>query len=551
MTRIPLVCKSMVASAFQYGWAPTLIPATMTFTSPPAWVKVINRRSARATQSMFSVPLSMEIMAPEDRANHSTGTAISSARSRAAMIRAHSASATDPSDHWLQPGGVACDAFGQESNQGLGACRQDLDPFRVVGRARVVVEVLQMCADFGVDLLSGGLDDGVVEEPEPDASGEVADRGVAQLGGDDQPVEDLPHLVAGRTGRRLWLVQPSLEQCGDHRSLVGRSLLGQEHPVDRLIQLGTPVQICDPVVAKCSRQPHPERIRETLLLDVEGVQVGVEVLLWTVDALFRVFLGTRGPVTRQLAQVCEGDEQRKLITPQLGILREPAAQLAVLGDESPSPFRAHVIAGDHGPQRFEELMRPRRCVRRSRDVGRRREADSWGVRDSELCDVAIEAHQRRPRIHLRVDAGQDLSHPPGTRSSHRGLQLHAFEYGDRRSGLDALASRDEDRNHHRWRRRANEPGLVACDPMADAVNLDQVTGGAEHRDDLKGCLSELEPALEGTLAVDVDIDECPVHLHPVSAWTDLSNDDAMGLPPIAELDRASDGVQGPWSPTAG
>ncbi len=97
MTSMPLVCKSIVASAFQYGWAPTLMPVTTTFTSPPAWVKVMMRRSARATQSMFSVPLSIEIFAPDDSAYHSTGTCIRSARSRAAMTRAHSGSATEPS----------------------------------------------------------------------------------------------------------------------------------------------------------------------------------------------------------------------------------------------------------------------------------------------------------------------------------------------------------------------------------------------------------------------------------------------------------------------
>jgi hypothetical protein len=38
---------SIVASAFQYGCAPTLIPATMTLISPPFWVNVMIRRSAR------------------------------------------------------------------------------------------------------------------------------------------------------------------------------------------------------------------------------------------------------------------------------------------------------------------------------------------------------------------------------------------------------------------------------------------------------------------------------------------------------------------------
>ena len=87
MTRMPLVCISIVASAFQYGWAPTLMPATTTLTSPPSWVNVTIRCRARATQSMFSVPESIEIRAPAESANHSTGTDIRSARSSAAMIR--------------------------------------------------------------------------------------------------------------------------------------------------------------------------------------------------------------------------------------------------------------------------------------------------------------------------------------------------------------------------------------------------------------------------------------------------------------------------------
>ena len=97
MTRMPRVCMSIVASAFQYGWAPTLMPVTMTLISPPAWVKATMRRSAAATQSMFSVPESMAIFAPADSANHSTGTPSSSARSSAAITRRHSGSASEPS----------------------------------------------------------------------------------------------------------------------------------------------------------------------------------------------------------------------------------------------------------------------------------------------------------------------------------------------------------------------------------------------------------------------------------------------------------------------
>ncbi len=98
ITRMPLVCMSMVASAFQYGWAPTLIPATTMLISPPAWVNSTIRLSAAATQSMFSVPEVIEIRAPDDSANHSTGTRSRSARSSAAMTRAHSGSDSAPSD---------------------------------------------------------------------------------------------------------------------------------------------------------------------------------------------------------------------------------------------------------------------------------------------------------------------------------------------------------------------------------------------------------------------------------------------------------------------
>ena len=81
------MCISIVASAFQYGWAPTLIPATTTLTSPPRWVCSTRRRNTRATQSRFSLPESMAILAPADRANHSIGTSSSTARSIAASSR--------------------------------------------------------------------------------------------------------------------------------------------------------------------------------------------------------------------------------------------------------------------------------------------------------------------------------------------------------------------------------------------------------------------------------------------------------------------------------
>ena len=97
------MCISIVASAFQYGCAPTLMPLTTMLISPPAWVNRTIRRRTAATQSMFSVPESIAIFAPADSANHSHGTSRCSARSSASMIRMHSGSASDPSDRVGSP----------------------------------------------------------------------------------------------------------------------------------------------------------------------------------------------------------------------------------------------------------------------------------------------------------------------------------------------------------------------------------------------------------------------------------------------------------------
>ncbi len=79
------------------------MPFTTTLISPPSWVKSMMRRSTRAIQSMFSVPLSVEILAPAERASQSTGQRISRARSRAAAILRHSGSASEPSSRLGSP----------------------------------------------------------------------------------------------------------------------------------------------------------------------------------------------------------------------------------------------------------------------------------------------------------------------------------------------------------------------------------------------------------------------------------------------------------------
>src|SRR6266508_778803 len=100
------------------------MPLTTRLTSPPAWVKSTRRRSTRAIQSMFSLPLSIEIFAPAETANHSSGTPSRSARPMPAMMRAHSGSARGPSLLLGGPGDGDGPAAAAQVGLGEGARRE-------------------------------------------------------------------------------------------------------------------------------------------------------------------------------------------------------------------------------------------------------------------------------------------------------------------------------------------------------------------------------------------------------------------------------------------
>jgi len=74
------------------------------------------------------------------------------------------------------------------------------------------VEIFEVFADAGVHLLSDLDDERLVEETESDAPGEVANCGIAPLGGDDQPVENLP--VWSRTGASASVHPPASGRAG-------------------------------------------------------------------------------------------------------------------------------------------------------------------------------------------------------------------------------------------------------------------------------------------------------------------------------------------------
>ena len=78
------------------------------------------------------------------------------------------------------------------------------------------------------DLLPGLEDDRLLEVAVTDGASEVADRGIAQLRRDHEPVEHLRHLRPGLARRRSPGRQPVVQQRQDSGQLVGDPLLGQE-----------------------------------------------------------------------------------------------------------------------------------------------------------------------------------------------------------------------------------------------------------------------------------------------------------------------------------
>ena len=118
----------------------------------------------------------------------------------------------------------------------------------------------ELVAHTGENALPFCVDERLLEPAEADAAGQVADDREPQLGGDDEPVE---HLAGSGVVWRRWcgLAEPALQERGRERDLGGGALLGQEHPEDRLLQVGSPVELRHAVVAQHASQLVPEGCR--------------------------------------------------------------------------------------------------------------------------------------------------------------------------------------------------------------------------------------------------------------------------------------------------
>ena len=175
------------------------MPVTTTLISPPAWVKSTIRRRTSAIQSMFSVPLSIAILAPAESANHSSGNAELLGHVDGGVDppafglgqRAERARRVAEQDHAQHPLGMAV---------GDVADGADDDP-RLVGRRRPVDRyeaalVVQVVLDELAGRMAGG---GARGRKEPDDLGGVQDAAAAC--GDD-PARALVERLQ-RLGRRI------------------------------------------------------------------------------------------------------------------------------------------------------------------------------------------------------------------------------------------------------------------------------------------------------------------------------------------------------------
>ena len=138
--------------------------------------------------------------------------------------------------------------------------------------------------EFRAHLLLGlgplGGDQRGVEAAVTHLPGQVADGRIPHLGGRHQLVDDPPVPVAGvGGGQRLRLAKPPPQQVRHDRDVRGRPAVSQEDPVKRGVQIGRRLQVGAAVVGQGPAQLDPERLGQSLGLDVAGPQVGVHVLL--------------------------------------------------------------------------------------------------------------------------------------------------------------------------------------------------------------------------------------------------------------------------------
>ena len=431
-----------------------------------------------------------------------------------------------------------------------------LDDHRVhalgaVGRVGMGGEVPQLLPRGGEDPLASRLDDGLIEDPEAHAAGELADHRMAQLRRHDEAVEGLVELVAQGLGQCLGLLQPAVEERHHDRNLRWRALVGEEDPVDRLLELGRALEPVHAVMGQRAREPCDERLGQAFALDVERVQVGPEVLTGAADpfavVLVEVLALRRRPVAGELGQVGEDREDLELAAQQLGIVGgQLVPGLLEVADQPTGRLHAHVEAHDQAAQGVEMPARakPRPGLRRCR---RRAEPDPRGIGRRHVSDgLRLDDQERRPGVDVGAGGGEDLPDPPAVRGHHRHLHLHRLEDRDRRPGLHLVARGDGDGHDERRRGGSHDASPVSRHAMGDSVDLDHPIRAVGDRVDRERVLADHQPAREAAEGLGLHGDGRAIGLDPVAARTRLRDGETIALAPVAEIDRPADLVARPW-----
>ena len=99
-------------------------------------------------------------------------------------------------------------------------------------------------------------------------------------------------------------------------------------------------------------------------------------------------------------------------------------------------------------------------------------------------------------------------------------------------------------------RGADQARFVLADAVTYAVHLDEEPGGARDRDDVEALISQGESTLVFAEPFDVDDEFSAVAAESVGVWTDLSDDEAVGLALVGQFHGPADGVGGARSTAA-
>ncbi len=314
------------------------------------------------------------------------------------------------------------------------------------------------------DLVAVAVDQRPVEEPMASAPRDARQDRVATLRRLDDPVEGIAEAV-GRTGVDDGA---TLQDRGDDGELIVDVLLGDEDPHQRVLEPGTDGQPIDPVVGDGAFEPLDEPGGQALALDVECPEVVVEVLARGTCFAVIVWLPA---IRRERAEIGKGVQHRDQLIG--GATRRERRR------RPPGDTEGNVVAEDERAHGLRRTVGGRRLGGHgNQPVERDRRSDGFVCR---CIAGGFDAQERGPAVDLDVAGDEHIADGAADRSGDADLHLHRFDHSHPLTGDDGVARAHLDADHQGAGRRPQDAGIVAREPMGDAVDLDEVTGPVVRR----------------------------------------------------------------------